>query len=196
MPCILETIVTTTNADGTQSTSRRSASSREGERLGHRAVPSLAARSTICARRCRSRSRATPTTCAIFAGCLTGRRGWPTVPCRASARRPRCADAFAHGSSQSRAWPTMPTRPRFLPRRARGRACAVRRLQPRPGGGASKLAILVEPASTCCRAKRSRRRWPISQIADRQDRRRRRGGSLGLDRRKRCAPTTSGAAAT
>ena len=114
----------------------------------------------------------------IFAGCLTGRKDWPTVPVDGFPV-PRLAAALAHSVLQvesicRRRRAAAP----FLPRGAGRDACAVHRPQPRQGGGAG-TGHPGQPAEHAA-ARQDRGRDRLSLDCHRKDRRPRRKGSLGL----------------
>ena len=100
----------------------------------------------------------------VFAGCLTGRRDWPARP------RPRCPGPCWRRRWRMPSWRSSSVdedaqRPRFRCRVVhRGDACAVPRLQSRPGGG-GRGGDPGRAASICCRREKIEREIAYLQIA-------------------------------
>ena len=91
----------------------------------------------------------------IFAGCLTGRRDWPTVATAGPV--PRLAAALSHWELAVEDVAEDEQRPRFRTRLAARRlACAVLRLQPRAGGGDRARDPVEPPRLAAARKGRAR----------------------------------------
>ena len=113
----------------------------------------------------------------IFAGCLTGRRDWPTVATAGPV--PRLEAAIAHWELAVESVVEDEQRPRFRTRLVRAVvARALLRLQPRAGGGDRARDPLQPPRFPA--ARKGGARDGLSRHRHRKDRRSARDGSLGL----------------
>ncbi|TGD96034.1 DUF447 domain-containing protein [Methylobacterium nonmethylotrophicum] len=133
MPLILETIVTTAGADGTLHLVPFGLIA-EGEDFWvapFRPSPTIANLEAVP-----FFSAAAPADIRVIAGCVTGRRDWATVPCRAIPV-PRLGEAYGHMELQVVEVRDDPVRPRF-----RGRVVHAQAHRPFLGYNRGSSAVL------------------------------------------------------